>query len=209
MNPERKRRMFEAVVRLGIKEIEVGFPAASNPDFEFIRLLIEDDLVPDNVTIQVLTQCRPGAHRAHLRVTKRCPISDRPLLQLDVGLPAPRRLRARHGGRHEDRRRCPLYSAATSSRRFRAPRSATSTAPSLSPVPGSTAQSRSATQSSTRWIPRPDWPLVLNLPSTVEMSTPNAYADLIENFPSQRQPARFDRAQRAQPQQPGNHRRHV
>src|SRR3954466_10526296 len=59
MDPARKRRLFEAVVAMGFKEIEVGFPSASQPDFDFLRLLIEDELIPDNVTIQVLTQCRP------------------------------------------------------------------------------------------------------------------------------------------------------
>src|SRR5687768_464440 len=59
MDPERKRRMFEALVRMGFKEIEVGFPSASQPDYDFVRLLIEEDLVPEDVTIQVLTQCRP------------------------------------------------------------------------------------------------------------------------------------------------------
>src|SRR6185369_13351281 len=54
----RKRRMFETAVRMGFKEIEVGFPAASQPDFDFIRVLIEEDLIPDDVTIQVLVQCR-------------------------------------------------------------------------------------------------------------------------------------------------------
>ena len=58
MDPERKRRMFETLVRMGFKEIEVGFPAASQPDFDFIRLLIEEDLIPEDVTVQVLTQCR-------------------------------------------------------------------------------------------------------------------------------------------------------
>ena len=58
MDPERKRRMFDTLVQMGFKEIEVGFPAASQPDFDFIRQLIEDDLIPDDVTIQVLTQCR-------------------------------------------------------------------------------------------------------------------------------------------------------
>src|SRR5262245_30437138 len=57
MDAERKRRMFDAVVKMGFKEIEVGFPSASQPDFDFIRTLIEEDLVPDDVTIQVLTQC--------------------------------------------------------------------------------------------------------------------------------------------------------
>src|SRR4051794_29725911 len=59
MDGERKRRMFELLVRLGFKEIEVGFPAASETDFGFIRELIEQQLVPEDVTIQVLTQARP------------------------------------------------------------------------------------------------------------------------------------------------------
>jgi 2-isopropylmalate synthase len=58
MDPERKRRMFEAVVAMGFKEIEVGFPSASQTDFDFCRQLVEEDLIPDDVTIQVLTQCR-------------------------------------------------------------------------------------------------------------------------------------------------------
>ena len=59
MDPARKRRMFETLVNMGFKEIEVGFPSASQPDFDFVRQLIEEDLVPEDVTIQVLTQCRP------------------------------------------------------------------------------------------------------------------------------------------------------
>src|SRR6195256_6460215 len=58
MSVERKRRMFALLVQMGYKEIEVGFPAASQTDFDFIRTLIEFDLIPDDVTIQVLTQCR-------------------------------------------------------------------------------------------------------------------------------------------------------
>ena len=75
MDPERKRRMFDALVKMGFKEIEVGFPAASQPDFDFVRQLIEEDLVPEDVTIQVLVQSRQeliertfealqGSHRA-------------------------------------------------------------------------------------------------------------------------------------------------
>ena len=59
MGPERKRRMFDLLVKLGFKEIEVGFPAASETDFAFVRELVEQDLVPEDVTIQVLTQARP------------------------------------------------------------------------------------------------------------------------------------------------------
>lgn len=58
MGPERKRRMFDLLVKLGFKEIEIGFPSASQTDFDFCRQLIEDKLIPDDVTIQVLTQAR-------------------------------------------------------------------------------------------------------------------------------------------------------
>jgi 2-isopropylmalate synthase len=59
MDPIRKRRMFETLVRMGFKEIEVGFPSASQPDFDFMRQLVEEDLIPSDVTVQVLVQCRP------------------------------------------------------------------------------------------------------------------------------------------------------
>src|SRR5438309_1150650 len=58
MDPERKRRLWDVLLGVGFKEIEVGFPSASQPDYDFIRELIEEDLIPDDVTIQVLTQCR-------------------------------------------------------------------------------------------------------------------------------------------------------
>ena len=58
MNVEQKTRMFELLVKLGFKEIEVGFPSASQPDFDFVRKLIEEDKIPDDVTVQVLTQAR-------------------------------------------------------------------------------------------------------------------------------------------------------
>ena len=59
MDPVRKMRMFETLVQMGFKEIEVGFPSASQPDFDFVRQLIEEDRIPDDVWIQVLVQCRP------------------------------------------------------------------------------------------------------------------------------------------------------
>src|SRR5258707_13809065 len=58
MNVSQKLEMFDALVRCGFKEIEVGFPAASNTEFEFVRRLIEDHRIPDDVTIQVLVQAR-------------------------------------------------------------------------------------------------------------------------------------------------------
>ena len=58
MTPDRKKRMFELLVRMGYKEIEVGFPSASQTDFDFVRMLIDENLIPDDVVIQVLTQAR-------------------------------------------------------------------------------------------------------------------------------------------------------
>ena len=58
MDPERKLRMFKTLVKMGFKEIEVGFPSASQPDYDFVRHIIEQDLIPEDVTIQVLVQCR-------------------------------------------------------------------------------------------------------------------------------------------------------
>ena len=76
MDAARKRRMFDMLIRIGFKEIEVGFPAASQTDFDFVREIIEKGLIPEDVTIQVLTQARPeliartyeslqGARRSH------------------------------------------------------------------------------------------------------------------------------------------------
>ena len=58
MSPSRKRTMFDLLVRMGYKEIEVGFPSASQADFDFVRSLVEGDLIPDDVQISVLTQAR-------------------------------------------------------------------------------------------------------------------------------------------------------
>ena len=62
MDPQRKRRMFDTLVNMGFKEIEIGFPSASQPDFDFCRQLIEEDLIPDDVTVQVLVQCLSLIH---------------------------------------------------------------------------------------------------------------------------------------------------
>src|SRR5439155_10517433 len=59
MGVDRKNRMFDLLVKIGFKEIEVAFPSASQTDFDFVRSIIEDGKIPDDVAIQVLTQCRP------------------------------------------------------------------------------------------------------------------------------------------------------
>ncbi|MDQ1365491.1 MAG: 2-isopropylmalate synthase, partial [Acidimicrobiaceae bacterium] len=66
MDPTRKMRMYQTLVQMGFKEIEIGFPSASQPDYDFVRQLIEQDLIPDDVTIQVLVQCRADLiHRTY------------------------------------------------------------------------------------------------------------------------------------------------
>src|ERR1700726_4623896 len=88
MDGARKRRMFDMLVKIGFKEIEVGFPAASQTDFDFVREIIEQDLVPDDVTIQVLTQARleliartyeslKGARRAIMHVYNSTSVAQR------------------------------------------------------------------------------------------------------------------------------------
>ena len=89
---------------MGFKEIEVGFPAASQPDFDFIRQLVTEDLVPDDVTIQVLTQCRQELIERTYESIQGRGAGDRPLLQLDQPAAAPGRLRTRPG-RHRRHRR--------------------------------------------------------------------------------------------------------
>ena len=62
MTLEQKVQFFQLLVKIGFKEIEVGFPAASETEYQFLRTLIEQDLIPDDVTIQVLTQAREHIH---------------------------------------------------------------------------------------------------------------------------------------------------
>ena len=109
MSPARKRRMFDLLVRMGYKEIEVGFPSASQTDFDFVREIIEQDAIPDDVTIQVLTQC-PRALIERTFEALRGAAGDRALLQLDLDPAAPRGVRPDRDGIKTiaDRRRAQL-----------------------------------------------------------------------------------------------------
>ena len=95
MDAERKLRMFRLLVRMGYKEIEIGFPAASQTDFDFARKLIDEKLIPDDVTVQVLTQAREPIIRRTFDALAGCQARDRPPVQLDVDDAAARRVRAR------------------------------------------------------------------------------------------------------------------
>jgi len=124
MTPSQKLDMFKLLVDVGFKEIEVGFPAASAPDFDFVRQLIEDNLIPDDVTIQVLTQARE------------------PLIA--------RSFEALKGAKKAI---VHLYNSTSTVQRE---------------------------QVIDVWQPTPENKVIINLPATVEVSTPNVYADQIE-----------------------------
>src|SRR5215831_7854939 len=179
MDVHRKRRMFELLVRMGFKEIEVGFPAASQPDYDFVRLLIEKDLVPDDVVIQVLTQSREelidrtidsvrGARRAIVHLyNSTSELQRRVVFRLD-----------RAGIRDI---------AATGARRIKelvAGLDGTDVTLEYSPESFMGTELDFAKEICEAvmdvWEPSPDRRMIVNLPNTVEMSTPNVHADQIE-----------------------------
>ena len=97
MDAERKLRMFRELVRIGFKEIEVGFPSASQTDFDFVRQLVEEDLIPDDVTIQVLTQSREELIRRTFESVRGAQARHRASLQPHRAAVPPRRLRQGQG----------------------------------------------------------------------------------------------------------------
>lgn len=179
MSPERKRIMFDMLVRMGYKEIEVGFPSASQTDFDFVRSLIEENAIPDDVTIQVLTQARDhliqrtyesiiGAKQAIVHLYNSTSVLQREVVFrsdkqgiIDIAL---------HGARI-----CREMEKL---------------------VPGTTVYYEYSPESYTGteleyavdvcnqvlevFEPTPDRKVIINLPATVEMATPNVYADSIE-----------------------------
>jgi 2-isopropylmalate synthase len=179
MSPQRKRRMFDLLVRMGYKEIEVGFPSASQTDFDFVREIITEGAIPDDVTIQVLTQCRPeliertfqaclGAPRAIVHF-----YNSTSILQRRVVFRADRdavKAIATDGARMcvEEAKKYPD----TKWRFEYSPESYTGTELEYAvDVCNAVAEIVE---------PTPDVPLIVNLPATVEMATPNVYADSIE-----------------------------
>src|SRR5689334_8429664 len=181
MGPERKRRMFELLVELGFKEIEVGFPAASQTDFDFVRQLIDEQLIPDDVTIQVLTQARPeliertfdairGARRAIVHLyNSTSTLQRRVVFGLD---------------------RAGITDIAVTGAKLI--RELAATMPETEIVYQYSPESFTGTELDFAvdicdavldvWQPTPARKVILNLPATVEMATPNIYADQIEWF---------------------------
>jgi 2-isopropylmalate synthase len=182
MDPVRKLRMFETLVAMGFKEIEIGFPSASQPDFDFCRLLIQEDRIPADVTVQVLVQCRnelidrtyealQGVGKAIVHFYNSTSTLQRRVVfnQDKAGITKIATDAAAY---------ClELEAKMTHGEQIRyeySPESFTGTEIDYA---------REICTAVMNVIkPSPQKPIVLNLPATVEMSTPNIYADLIETF---------------------------
>lgn len=179
MSPQRKRRMFDLLVRMGYKEIEVGFPSASQTDYDFVREIITEGAIPDDVTIQVLTQCRPELIERTFEACEGAPraivhfYNSTSILQRRVVFRADRdavKAIATDGARMcvEEAKKYP----GTLWRFEYSPESYTGTELEYAvDVCNAVAEIID---------PTPDAPLIVNLPATVEMATPNVYADSIE-----------------------------
>lgn len=179
MGPERKLRMFQLLVGMGFKEIEVGFPSASQTDYDFVRQLIEGDHIPDDVTIQVLTQSREhliertfesleGADRAIVHLYNSTSVLQRRVVfrQDEDGIVDIATSGARLVKKFEEQLKGTQITYEYS------PESYTGTELEFARrISDEVAQVLEAST---------DRKMILNLPATVEMATPNVYADSIE-----------------------------
>lgn len=179
MSPERKRRMFELLVNMGYKEIEVGFPSASQTDFNFVREIIEKNMIPDDVTIQVLVQAREHLIR---RTFEACEGAKNVIVHF---YNSTSKLQRKVVFRKDKEAIKKLATDAaeliksiakdypdTNWRWEYSPESYTGT---------EVAYAKEVCDAVVEVMdPTPENPIILNLPSTVEMITPNVYADSIE-----------------------------
>ncbi len=179
MDTPRKLAMFKLLVSMGYKEIEVGFPSASQTDFDFVRKIIEEDLIPDDVIIQVLTQAREPLIR---RTFESLVGSKQAIVHLYNSTSTLQR-RVVFGQDKEG-----IKKIATDAAAF--------CLSMVDTVPGTNISFEYSPESYTGteleyalevcnavndiWKPTPSWKTILNLPATVEMATPNVYADSIE-----------------------------
>lgn len=179
MSPDRKKRMFDLLVRMGYKEIEVGFPSASQTDYDFVRELIEGNHIPDDVTIQVLTQCRDhlvertfdairGSKQAIVHFYNSTSVLQRRVVFgldqdgiIDIALQGARLCRKLE----ETIPETDVYYEYS-------PESYTGTELDFAV--------RICNEVIDVIDPTPDHKMIVNLPATVEMATPNVYADSIE-----------------------------
>ncbi len=179
MSPARKLKMFQLLVAMGYKEIEVGFPAASQTDFDFVRQLITDDLIPDDVVIQVLTQARePLIERTYesIRGAKQAIVhlyNSTSTLQRRVVF-----------GQDRDGITDIAVSGARLCAKYADELRGTDVYFEYSPESYTGTELEYAVEVCNAvndvWQPSSDRKVIVNLPATVEMATPNVYADSIE-----------------------------
>ncbi len=179
MDIARKTRMFEQLVKIGFKEIEVGFPSASQVEFDFVRKLIEEDRIPDDVTIQVLTQAREPLIRRTFEALQGVP---RAIVHLyNATAPVMRRVVL---GMSEDEIVELARSNAQLFKDIAASYPATDWTFEYSPEMYSDTElefSKRVIDAVTEvWQPTPGKKCIINLPTTVEHSTPNIFADMVE-----------------------------
>ncbi|MGN0065696.1 MAG: 2-isopropylmalate synthase, partial [Nocardioides sp.] len=186
MTPARKLKMFELLVAMGYKEIEVGFPSASQTDFDFVRALIEEDRVPDDVQISVLTQAREdliertaeslaGAARATIHMYN----ATAPLFQRVVfGVTPDECIDIATRGtemvmKYAEKHLAPIVGTEDFGYQY---------SPEIFTQSDTDFALAVCEAVSDVWQPEAGREIILNLPATVEMSTPNTYADQIEYF---------------------------
>ncbi len=181
MDPERKMRMFKALVKMGFKEIEVGFPSASQPDYDFVRQIIEEDLIPDDVTIQVLVQCRPEL----IERTYECLKGAKNAIVHFYNSTNPLQREVVFGLDKEGIKQIAV-DAAKLCREFEPMLAGTNLRYEYSPESFTLTEPDYAVEICEAVMdviqPTADNPLILNLPATVECYTANVYGDVIEWF---------------------------
>jgi len=179
MDVPRKLAMFNLLVKMGYKEIEVGFPSASQTDFDFVRKIIEDGLIPEDVTIQVLTQARENL----IRRTYESLVGAKQAVVHLYNSTSTLQRRVVFGLDKEGIKKIAVDGAKLCKEL-------------MSTVPGTKISFEYSPESYTGtelefalevcnavndvWQPTPEWKTIINLPATVEMATPNVYADSIE-----------------------------
>ncbi|MGH3358022.1 MAG: 2-isopropylmalate synthase [Nocardioidaceae bacterium] len=182
MTPARKRRMFDLLVRMGYKEIEVGFPAASETDFGFVRHLVEDDLIPDDVTISVLTQAREDLIERTVQSLVGAPRANVHL----YNAVAPLFRRVVFGFGKDECRAIAVRGTELVMKYAEELLPGTDFGYQYSPEIFTGTEMEFAVDVCESvmdvWQPEAGREIILNLPATVEMGTPNTYADQIEWF---------------------------
>ncbi|HLV29095.1 MAG TPA: 2-isopropylmalate synthase [Burkholderiaceae bacterium] len=181
MSVERKLRFFDQLVKIGFKEIEVGFPSASQTDFDFVRKLVDDKRIPDDVTIIVLTQSREDLIR---RTVESCAGAKTAMVHLyNACAPAFRKIVFNMS---KDEVKQIAVEGTRLVKQFTSEHPETQWRYEYSPEVFSTTEPEFALEVCHAvmdvWQPTPDNKIVFNLPATIEATTPNMYADQIEWF---------------------------